>query len=136
MSDCDTMNCSTPGFPVPHHLPEYAQAPVPCVGEAIQPSHPLSSPSPPAFNLSPASGSFQMSQFVTSGGWSIEVSASASVLPVNIQDWFPLGLTGLISLQSKGFSIYDGVITLADNGVCTYVFFCALESSELVGLRY
>ena len=50
----------------------------------------------------PASGSFQMSQFFTSGGQSIE--ASASVLPVNIQDWFPLGLTGLISLQSKGLS--------------------------------
>ena len=52
----------------------------------------------------PASGSFQMSQLFTSGGQSIEVSASASVLPMNIQDWFPLGLPGLISLQSKGFS--------------------------------
>ena len=52
----------------------------------------------------PASGSFQMSQFFTSGGQSIGVSASASVLPVNIQDWFPLGLTGWISLQSKRLS--------------------------------
>ena len=52
----------------------------------------------------PASGSFQMSQFFTSGGQSIGFSASASVLPMNIQDWFPLGLTGLISLQSKGLS--------------------------------
>ena len=52
----------------------------------------------------PASGSFQMSQFFTSGGRSIGVSASTSVLPVNIQDLFPLGLTGWISLQSKGFS--------------------------------
>ena len=50
----------------------------------------------------PASGSFPMSQFFTSGGQSIRVSASASVLPMNIQDWFPLGWTGLISLQSKG----------------------------------
>ena len=50
----------------------------------------------------PASGSFQMSQFFTSGGQSI--GASGSFLPVNIQDWFPLGLTGLISLQSKGLS--------------------------------
>ena len=49
----------------------------------------------------PASGSFPLSQFFTSGGQSIGVSASASVLPMNIQDWFPLGLTGLISLQSK-----------------------------------
>ena len=52
----------------------------------------------------PASGSFPMSQFFASGGQSIGVSASASVLPMNIQDWFPLGLTGLISLQSKGLS--------------------------------
>ena len=52
----------------------------------------------------PASGSFQMSQFFTSGGQSIEVSASASVLPMNTQDWSPLGWTGWISLQSKGLS--------------------------------
>ena len=51
-----------------------------------------------------ASGSFPMSQFFTSGGQSTGASASASVLPMNIQDWFPLGLTGLISLQSKGLS--------------------------------
>ena len=50
----------------------------------------------------PGSGSFQMSQFFTSGGQSIGVSASASVLPMNIQDWSPLGCTGWISLQSKG----------------------------------
>ena len=52
----------------------------------------------------PASGSFPMSQLFTSGGQSIGASASASVLPMNIQDWFPLGWTGWISLQSKGFS--------------------------------
>jgi len=52
----------------------------------------------------PASGSFPVSQFFTSGGQSIGVSASALVLPMNIQDWFPLGWTGLISLQSKGLS--------------------------------
>ena len=52
----------------------------------------------------PASGSFQMSQFLTSGGQSIGVSASTSVLPMNIQDWFPLGWTGWISLLSKGLS--------------------------------
>ena len=54
------------------------------------------------FQSCPALGSFPMSQFFTSGGLSIEVSASASVLPMNIQNWFPLGWTGLISLQSKG----------------------------------
>ena len=52
----------------------------------------------------PASGSFPMSQFFASGGQSIGAWASTSVLPMNIQDWFPLGLTGLISLQSKGLS--------------------------------
>jgi len=52
----------------------------------------------------PASRSFLISQLFTSGGQSIEPSASASVLPISIQDWFPLGLTGLISLQSKGLS--------------------------------
>ena len=52
----------------------------------------------------PASGDFPVSQFFASGGQSIGVSASTSVFPMNIQDWFPLGLTGLISLQSKGLS--------------------------------
>ena len=52
----------------------------------------------------PASGSFQMGQFFTSGGQRIGVSVSASVLPMNIQDWFPLGLIGWVSLQSKGLS--------------------------------
>ena len=72
------------------------------VSDAIQLSHPLSSPSPPAFNLSHHQGSYQMSQFFASGGQSIGVSAS--VLLMNIQDWFPLELTGWISLQSKGLS--------------------------------
>ena len=52
----------------------------------------------------PASGSLPMSQFFASGGQSIEVSASASILPMNIQDWFPLGWTGWISFQAKGLS--------------------------------
>ena len=73
------------------------------VGDAIQPSHPLSSPSPRLQSF-PASGSFQMSQLFTPDGQSIGVSALASVLAVNIQDWFLLGWTGWISLQSKGIS--------------------------------
>ena len=189
---CDPMNCSTPGLPVHHQLPEFTQTHVHWVGDAIQPSHPLSSPSPPAPNPSqhqilfqwvnsshevakvlecvaisfskkvfssvqfsrslvsdslrshepqpscpsptpgvdsnpcplsrwchpaissfvvpssscpqsfPASGSFQMSQLFTSGGQIIGVSASTSGLPMNTQDWSPLGWTGWISLQSKG----------------------------------
>ena len=94
-----------PGFSVHHQLPEFAQTHVHQVSDAIQPSHPLSSPSPPAFNLSQHQGLFQgVSQPFPSGGQSIGASASASVLPMNIQDWFPLGLTGWISLQSKGLS--------------------------------
>jgi len=81
------MNCSTPGFPVLHHLPEFAQTHVHQVSDAIQPSHPLSTPSPPAFNLSQHQGlSFPMSQFFLLGGQSIGASASALVLPMNIQD--------------------------------------------------
>ena len=60
----------------------------------------------------PASGPFPMSQFFTSGGQCIGASASASVLPMNIQGWFPLGLTGLISLQSKGLSKVFSSITI------------------------
>ena len=100
----DPMDCSTPGFPVHHQLPKLAQTHVHWVGDTIQPSHPLSSPSPPAFNLFPASGAFPMSQFFAWGDQRIGVSVSASVLLMNSQDWFPLGLTGLISLLSKGLS--------------------------------
>ena len=98
---CNPMNCRTPGFAVHHQLLELAQTHVHWVGDAIQPSHPLSSPSPPAFNLSQHQ-CFLVSQFFSSGSQSIEVSAS--VLPVSIQDWLPLGLTDLISVQSKGLS--------------------------------
>ena len=101
---CDPINCSMAGFPVLHNLLEFAQTHVHWIGDAIQPSHPLSSPSPPAFNLSEHQGLFQRgsSSNEASGGQSIGVSASALVLPMNIQDWFPLGLTGWVSLQSKG----------------------------------
>ena len=96
--------CSTPCFPVHHQLPEFTQTHVYWVSDAIQPSHPLSSPSPPARKAFPASGSFPMSQLLASGGQSNGVSASVSVLPRNTQDWSPLRGTGWISLQSKGLS--------------------------------
>ena len=95
---------SMPGLLVHHQLPEFTQTHVHWVGDDIQPSHPLSSPSPPAPQPLPASGSFPMSQLFTWGGQSIGVSALASVLPLNTQDWSPLGWTGWISLQSKGLS--------------------------------
>ena len=101
---CDPMDCSTPGFPVYHQVPEPTQTHVHRVSDAIQPSHPLSSPSPPAFSLSRHQGLFQGVGSSLSGGQSIGVSVSASVLPMNIQDWFSLGWTGWISLQSKRLS--------------------------------
>ena len=101
---CGPTDCSTASFPVRHQLPELTQTHVHRVGDTIQPSRPLSPPSPPAFNLSHHQGFFLMSQPFASGGQSFGASASASVLPMNIQDWFPSGLTGWISLQSKGLS--------------------------------
>ena len=91
---------STLGFPVHHQLLELAQTLVHWVGDAIQPSHPLSSPSPPALNLSQHQGLFQ---WVSSSHQVTKVFhfSLASVLPMNIQDWFPLGWTGWISLKSK-----------------------------------
>ena len=97
------MDCSMPGFPVLHHLPEFAQANVHWVGDAIQPSHPCH-PLLLCLQSFSASGSFLMSQLFASGGQSIRASASTSVIPMNIQSWFPLGLIGVISLQYKGFS--------------------------------
>ena len=101
---CDSMNRSAPGLPVHHQLPEFTQTHVHRVNDAIQPSHPLLSLSPPALNLSQHQGFFQMSQLFSSGGQSIGVSASTSVLLMNTQDWSALGWTGWISLQSKGLS--------------------------------
>ena len=100
---CKPMDCNTPGISVQQQLPELAQIHVHRVSDAIQPSHPVIcySSCPQSF---PASGSFPVSQFFTSGGQSIGVSASASVLPMNIQDWCPLGWIGWISLQSKRLS--------------------------------
>ena len=100
---CDPMNRSTPGLPVHRQILAFTQTHVhwwwchPTISSYVIPfsSHRQSFL---------ASGSFQMSQFFASGGQNIGVSASASVLPMNIQEWFPLGLTGWISLQSRGLS--------------------------------
>ena len=96
----NSMDCSTPGLPVHHQLPELTQTHVHWVGDTIQPSHPLLSPSPPTFNLSQYQGLFK---------WVSSLHQVAKVLmfsfnisPSNdIQDWFPLGWTGWISLLSK-----------------------------------
>ena len=91
------VDCSTPGFSVHHQLPELAQTHIHQVGDAIQPSHPLSSHSLPALSLSQHQGLFQ---------WQVAkvLELQLQHLPVNIQDWFPLGWIGWISLQSKELS--------------------------------
>ena len=100
---CPTL-CSTPGHPVHHQLLEFTQTQAHSVGDAIQPSHPLSSPSPPAFNLSQHQGLFKWVSSSHQVAKVLGVSALASVLPMNTQDWFPSEWTGWISLQSKGLS--------------------------------
>ena len=98
------MDCSTPGLPVHHKLPEFTQTHFHWVSDAIQPSNPLYSPFSSHLQSFSGSGSFEMSQFFASGGQSIGISASISVLPMNTFDWFPLGWTGWISLLSKKLS--------------------------------
>ena len=97
---CDSMDCSSPGFPVLHHLPEFAQIHVHWANDAIQSSHSVACFSS-CLQSFPASRSLLMSRLFISGGQNIGTSTSASVLPMNIQGLFPLGLTGLISLLSK-----------------------------------
>ena len=112
---CDPMDCSTLGFPVLHCLLEFAQTYVHWFNGAIQPSHCLQS--------FPASGSFPMSWLSMSGNQSIRTSASELVHTLNIQSWFPLGLTCLISLLPKGLSrVFSGTI------VRKHQFFCAQPS--------
>ena len=88
----------------PSPTPRVAQTHVHWVGDAIQPAHPLSSPSPPALNLSQHQGLFKWVSSSHQGAKVLGVTASTSVLPMNTQDWSPLGWTGWISLQSKGLS--------------------------------
>ena len=121
---CDPMNCSTPGLPVHHQLPESTQTHIHGVDDAIQPSHsviPFSS-CPQSF---PASRSFPMSQLFSWCGQSIGVSASASVLPMNTQDWSLLGWTGWISLQSK-----EPIRVFSSTIVQKHQFFGAQLSSQ------
>ena len=117
---CDPMNCSTPGLPVHHQLPEFTQTHIHQVSDAIQTSHPLLSPSPPAPNPSQ-----HQSQLFAWVGQSTGVSASASFLPKNTQGWSPLEWTGWISLQSKGLSR-----VFSNTTVQKHWFFGAQPSSQ------
>ena len=102
----NTMDCSMPGFPVHHQLLQLAQTPVHWVSDAIQPSHPLSSASPPTFNLSQHQDLFQRvsSSHQVAKVLEFQLQLQLSVLPMNIQDRFPLGWTVWISFQPKGLS--------------------------------
>ena len=121
------MDCSTPGFSVHHQLLQLAQTHIHQVGDAITIS---SSVIPFSCSQSfPASGFFLMSRFFTSGGQNIGVSASASVLPMNIEDWFPLGLTCLISLQSKGLSRVFSSTTVRRHQFFGSLFYCPTLTS-------
>ena len=100
MSDCNPMDCSTPGFHVLHNLPEFTQINVYWVGDAIQPSYPLSSPH--ALNLSQHQNLFQWVGFSHQLAKVLELQFQLSSLPMNIQGWFPLELTGLILLKIDG----------------------------------
>ena len=97
----DPLDCSMPGFPVLHHLPELAQTHVHRVSHAMKPSHPRSSPSPPFFSLSQHHG---LLKWVTSSHRVVKVLELQHQPFQWIQDWSPLGWTGWISLQSKGLS--------------------------------
>ena len=99
---CNPMDYSTPRLPVHHQFPELAQTHVHQVRDAIQPIPYSVIPFSSCLQSFPALGSFPTNQFFTSGGQSIGSPALASVLLMNIQGWFSLGLTGLISLRSKG----------------------------------
>ena len=100
---CDPMDCSTPGFPVHHQLSMILLKLLPI--ESVMPSNHfiLCRPFRLQPSIFPSIGPFPVNQFFATGGQSIGVSATTSVLPMNIQDWFPLGLTGL-TLLSKGLS--------------------------------
>ena len=109
---CNPVNRSMPGFPIHHQLLE--STPKPMSIELVMPTNYLILCCPLLLlpQSFPASGSFPMSQLSALGGQSIGVSASTSILPMNTQDWSPLGWTGWISLQSKGLSRVFSITTL------------------------
>ena len=121
---CDPMNRSTPGLPVHHQLPQFTQTHIHRVGDAIQPSHPLSSPSPPAPDPSQHQSS-PMSQLFAWGGQSTGASALASFLPKKSQGWSPSEWTGWTSLQFKGLSR-----VFSNTTVQKHQFFSAQLSSQ------
>ena len=130
---CDPMNHGMPGFSVHHQLPEFTQTHVHWVGDAIQPSHPLSSPSPPALNLSQHQGIFKWVSSLHQVAKSIGVSASTSVLPKITQDWCSFEWTCWISLHSKGLSrVFSNAIVQKHQFFSTQL---SLKSNSLIHTR-
>ena len=124
----NTMDCSTTGLPIHHQLLEFTQTHVHWVGDAIQPSHPQS-PLLLLPSIFPSIRVFSNESFFASGGQSIGVSASTSVLPMNIQDWLPLGRAGQISWDSQEYSPspeFKSINSLVFSFLCspTLTFIC------------
>ena len=104
---CNPMDCSMPGFPVLYYLPDFALIHVHWISDAVQPSHPLPPTSPPALNLSQHEGLFQWVGSLHQADQSIGASATASVLPMNIQGWFYLSILCLLwGSHSQGSRFY------------------------------
>ena len=124
---CNPMDSSMPGFPVHHQPLEFAQIHVHRVGDAIQPSHPVI-PFSSHLQSFPASGSFPMSQFFASGGQNIE--DSASVLPVNIQDWlsFTINRFDLLVLQGTLKSLLQTTVQSINSSALNFLHSPTLTS--------
>ena len=120
---CNPMDCSIPGFSILHCLPESAQTQVHWVDDAIQPPHPPSPPSLPALSLYQHQSLCQRVGSSHQVAKALELQLQHQVLPVNIQAWFPLGWTGLVSLLSKGLSR-----VFSNTAVWKHQFFCAQPS--------
>ena len=123
---CNSRDCSTPGLPVHHQLLKPTQTNLHQVVDAIQPSLPLSSPSPPAFNLSQNQGLFQWVSSLHQVAKVLQLQLQHQSFQWNIQFWFPLGWTGWISLQSKGLSR-----VLSNSTVQKHQFFGCLKKHLL-----
>ena len=111
------MDCSTPGLPVPHHLPKFAQVHVHCIGDAIQPSHPLMLSSPSALNPSQDQGLFQWVHCSHQMTEILEFQLQHQSFPTSIQSWFSFRLTGLISVlrdfqESSPAPQFEGINSL------------------------
>ena len=110
----DPMDCSTPGLPVPHHLPKFAQVHIHCIIDAIQPSHPLT-PSSSALSLSQHQGLFKWIHIRWPKYWSFSFSISPSS---ECSCWFPIRLTALISSLSKESSLAPQLEDISSLAFC------------------